>query len=127
MLVESGWPCRRTGRGLLTMVDCRCRDPLQMLVMVDSLSRDDLTDDETEAASSAGIMVKPLKPVEPANGSTKRSLVSVLARPSGNCKETGSMTTGVNENKSIVRSYAQLPARDLSSVSLLTGKRSIRC
>lgn len=65
------------------MIDRRCRHPLQMLVISDSLSRGGLTE-ETEPASSAAGTVKLLKAVEAANGSMNRSLVSVLARLSGN-------------------------------------------
>lgn len=124
MLVVWVWSCRRIGGDLLTMIDRRCRHPLQMLVISDSLSRGGLTE-ETEPASSAAGTVKLLKAVEAANGSMNRSLVSVLARLSGNWKGAGSMSAGVSENKSTVLSHDQWPARELSSVSLLTGKRSI--
>ena len=60
--------------------------------------------DDRETASSAVGMVNPLIAEGVSNGSRKRSLVSVFVKLSAKSKETGSMSVGVNENKSMALS-----------------------
>lgn len=70
-----------------------------MLVLTNTLSVGvDLTDD-SDTVSSVGI-VNPLIAVDAANGSRNKSLVSVFVKPSVKSKATGSISAGVNENRS---------------------------
>jgi len=59
--------------------------------------------DDVETVSSVG-MVKPLMADGVPNGSMKRSFVSLLVKLSAKSKETGSISAGVKEKRSMALS-----------------------